>query len=50
MRKRISKRRWKARCRMFSLIPREAIENHSLAKWFKFKIVSAHGEVYQIES
>ena len=35
-RKRTSKRRWKARCRIGRMIPQWAITNHRLDRWFVF--------------
>lgn len=36
-RKRTSKRRWKARCRIGQMIPKLAIVNHRLDRWFTFE-------------
>jgi len=46
VRKRDSKRRWKKRALCGRLIPREAIENHGLWKWFEFVSVSPFSEMY----
>ncbi len=37
MKKRDSKRRWKARCLIGRAIPRTAIDEHGLSKWFDFR-------------
>jgi hypothetical protein len=37
-RKKISKRRWKARCRLGQPIPKEAVVEHRLDKWFDFTL------------
>jgi len=46
MRKRISRRRWKARCRLGCLIPREAIVNHDLTQWYTFRAANRFDEMY----
>lgn len=46
MRKRTSLRRWKARCLLGRRIPREAIENHGLTRWFLFDRVDLHSASY----
>ncbi len=48
-RKRDSKRRWKARCIIGRLIPREAIENYSLTQWFRFFYYDLLTETYTAE-
>lgn len=45
-RKRVSKRRWKARCRIGRSIPLEAIHEHDLQKWFTFEQVNQFIEYY----
>ncbi len=40
MRKRTSKRRWKARCRAGHVIPFSAIVEHDLGRWFEFAAVA----------
>jgi len=46
MRKRDSLRRWKARCRLGRYIPKVAIYNFRLNKWFFFDPVNPHTEFY----
>jgi len=46
----VSKRRWKARCRLGREIPLEAIANHRLTRWFKFEAVSFFREYYRATS
>jgi hypothetical protein len=43
MRKQISKRKWKARCRIGREIPLTEIVNHRLNTWFDFDY-APHGE------
>lgn len=50
MRKRDSKRRWKARCRIGRMIPLTAIVNHRLDRWFVFTSVMLNMEVYFAEA
>lgn len=47
MRKRTSKRRWKARCHIGRAVPRMAIENYDLTRWFVFAAISLHSEMYK---
>lgn len=42
-----SKRRWKARCRLGREIPRVAIVEYGLNKWFRFECVSYLTEMYK---
>jgi hypothetical protein len=46
MKKRTSKRRWKARCAAGRCIPALAIVEHRLARWFKFKFVSMNSDTW----
>lgn len=41
-----SKRRWKARCRNRQGIPRDAIEEFELTRWFTFEQVDLFREYY----
>lgn len=45
-RKRDSKRRWKARCRLGRSVPLEAIENFSLTRWYAFECVNDYTHFY----
>lgn len=48
MKKRISKRRWKARCKAGRIIPREAILDHCLDRWFVFvRVGDLHCDYYR---
>ena len=44
--KRVSKRRWKARCRLGKLIPLIAIVEHQLDRYFTFEPYSINAEFY----
>jgi hypothetical protein len=50
MRKRDSKRRWKARCRAGSAIPVYAIFEHQLERWFVFDRAATCTNVYFVVS
>ncbi len=45
----VSKRRWKARCRLHRKIPLEAIVDHRLDRWFKFVPVNDWSEFYVVD-
>jgi hypothetical protein len=45
--KRTSKRRWKARCRLGREIPRWAILEHRLDRWFLFLPIDANRDFYR---
>jgi hypothetical protein len=47
VRKRPSKRRWKARCRAGRVIPFSAIADHQLDRWFSFKLVSVAADMWR---
>jgi hypothetical protein len=48
MKKRVSKRRWKARCAIGRLIPEHAILSYGLDRWFYFDPVGdANPDVYR---
>ena len=49
MRKRTSKRRWKARARAGRELPLLAIVEYDLARWFKFVQASPLREVYRVQ-
>jgi hypothetical protein len=49
MKKRTSLRRWKARCRAGRWIPRVAILNYDLTRWFNFTHVNHAAEYYRAE-
>jgi len=44
--KRVSKRRWKARCRLGKPIPRWVILDYSLTKWFDFHALEIGSELF----
>ncbi len=46
MRKKTSLRRWKARADLGKVIPREAIEEHDLSRWFLFDQADLYVETY----
>jgi len=46
MRKCISRRRWKARCRLGREIPAIAIVDHDLQRWFAFIPVGGNRDFY----
>ena len=47
MRKRTSKRRWKARCARGRAIPMEAIVDHGLGRWFSFAPICLQTDSFQ---
>ncbi len=49
MKKRTSLRRWKARCRCGRWIPKEAILNYDLTRWFDFACANYLSEYYTAE-
>jgi hypothetical protein len=49
VRKRASKRRWKARCRAGRVIPFSAIVEHSLDCWFSFKLVNVAADMWRAQ-
>ena len=49
MRKRTSLRRWKARCRAGRWIPKEAVIDYGLTRWFNFAHVNYVSEFYRAE-
>lgn len=48
MRKRTSKRRWKARCRAGRIIPGIAIVEYQLKRWFVFRLLSVNADFYRV--
>lgn len=46
MRKRDSKRRWKARCRIGRAIPGIVIVEHQLDRWFVFLLLNVNADFY----
>jgi hypothetical protein len=46
MRKRLSLRRWKARCRLGRSIPAYAIVDHRLDRWFNFKAANVNMDTW----
>ncbi len=49
MRKRTSLRRWKARCRVGRWIPKEAVIEYGLTRWFNFAHRDYNSEYYKAE-
>jgi hypothetical protein len=49
MRKRISLRRWKARCRAGRWIPKQAVIEYGLTRWFNFAHRDYASEYYKAE-
>jgi len=49
MKKRVSKRRWKARAAAGRELPLTAIIGYDLARWFKFVQASPLREVYRVQ-
>ena len=47
MRKRDSKRRWKARCAAGRMIPAIAIVDHDLQRWFVFALVDINADMWR---
>jgi len=48
MSKRVSKRRWKARCRAGRIIPATAIVEHRLRHWFALRLLSINADFYRV--
>jgi len=48
MKKRVSKRRWKARCAIGREIPAIAIVEYELTRWFKFEGVAVNRDVGRV--
>lgn len=49
MRKRASKRRWKRRCQIGRAIPKIAIVEHRLGRWFLFVPEKSNRDVFYVE-
>jgi len=47
VKKRPSRRRWKARCRAGRVIPASAIAEHRLDRWFSFELVSVAADMWR---